>query len=89
MSRWQPDARGRLMEAAIELYLEHGFEQTTVARIAERAGLSERTFFRRAVLRCHWLALQRGSPSSAPFSLASSPHSPIACPPCYRPSRTR
>jgi AcrR family transcriptional regulator len=46
MSRWQPDARGRLALAAIELYLEHGFEQTTVAEIAERAGLTERTFFR-------------------------------------------
>ena len=30
----------------MELYTEHGFENTTVAEIAERAGLSERTFFR-------------------------------------------
>lgn len=28
------------------LYLERGFEQTTVAEIAERVGLTERTFFR-------------------------------------------
>ena len=28
------------------LYLERGFEQTTVAEIAQRAGLTERTFFR-------------------------------------------
>jgi AcrR family transcriptional regulator len=46
MTRWEPDARGRLAEAAMELYRERGFEQTTVAEIAERAGLTERTFFR-------------------------------------------
>ena len=46
MSRWEPDARGRLEQAALELYFERGFEQTTVADIAERAGLTERTFFR-------------------------------------------
>lgn len=46
MSRWEPDARGRLERAALELYSERGFEQTTAAQIAERAGLSERTFFR-------------------------------------------
>ena len=46
MGRWQPNARGRLEQAALELYLERGFEQTTVAEIAKRAGLTERTFFR-------------------------------------------
>jgi AcrR family transcriptional regulator len=46
MSRWEPNARGRLEQAAMELYGERGFEQTTVAEIAERAGLTERTFFR-------------------------------------------
>ena len=46
MSRWEPNARGRLERAALELYGERGFEQTTVAEIAERAGLTERTFFR-------------------------------------------
>jgi len=30
----------------MELYVERGFERTTVAEIAERAGLTERTFFR-------------------------------------------
>ena len=46
MSRWQPDAQGRLAQAALELYVERGYEQTTVAEIANRAGLTERTFFR-------------------------------------------
>ena len=46
MGRWEPDARGRLEQAAMELYLDRGFEQTTVADIAARAGLTERTFFR-------------------------------------------
>jgi len=46
MGRWEPDARGRLERAALTLYGERGFENTTVAEIAERAGLTERTFFR-------------------------------------------
>lgn len=46
MSRWEPNARGRLERSALELYSERGFEQTTVAEIAKRAGLTERTFFR-------------------------------------------
>jgi AcrR family transcriptional regulator len=46
MGRWQPDSRGRLQEAALALYSERGFDQTTAAQIAARAGLTERTFFR-------------------------------------------
>jgi AcrR family transcriptional regulator len=46
VARWEPDSRGRLAEAAFALYGERGFERTTVAEIAERAGLTERTFFR-------------------------------------------
>jgi AcrR family transcriptional regulator len=46
MGRWQPDARARLQEAALVLYGERGYEETTVAEIAERAGLTRRTFFR-------------------------------------------
>lgn len=46
MGRWQPDSRGRLQEAALALYAERGFDQTTAAEIALRAGVTERTFFR-------------------------------------------
>src|SRR5579884_1665666 len=46
MGRWEPDSQGRLERVALELYSERGFENTTVAEIAERAGLTERTFFR-------------------------------------------
>ncbi|MGI8711759.1 MAG: TetR/AcrR family transcriptional regulator [Solirubrobacteraceae bacterium] len=46
MSRWKPDAAGRLMTAAISLFEEQGYDDTTVAQIAERAGLTRRTFFR-------------------------------------------
>jgi AcrR family transcriptional regulator len=46
MGRWEPNARGRLEQAALALYGERGFEQATVAEIAKRAGLTERTFFR-------------------------------------------
>jgi AcrR family transcriptional regulator len=46
MARWEPDAAGRLREAALDLYVAQGYEQTTVAEIAERAGVTARTFFR-------------------------------------------
>src|SRR5438445_9916305 len=46
MGRWEPDAAGRLREAAMALYTERGFERTTVAEIADRAGVTARTFFR-------------------------------------------
>jgi AcrR family transcriptional regulator len=46
MTRWEPNAHGRLQLAALELYSERGYDQTTVSEIARRAGLTERTFFR-------------------------------------------
>ncbi|MEU6852212.1 TetR family transcriptional regulator [Actinacidiphila alni] len=46
MGRWEPGADGRLREAALALFVERGFEQTMVADIAARAGVTARTFFR-------------------------------------------
>ena len=45
MARWAPDARERLEAAALDLFVENGYEQTTVAQVAERAGLNRATFF--------------------------------------------
>jgi AcrR family transcriptional regulator len=77
MGRWEPDARGRLMKAAFELFIERGFDQVTVTQIAGRAGLTERTFFRhfadkpevlfagQAVLQERVLAAIAGAPGGA------------------------
>lgn len=46
MGRWEPNTRERLYAAALELFSERGFDQTTVAEIAQHAGLTERTYFR-------------------------------------------
>lgn len=46
MPRWEPCAEHRLRQAALELFLEHGYENVTVAQITERAGLTRRSFSR-------------------------------------------
>lgn len=46
MPRWEPDARERFVSAALELFTDQGYEETTVAEIAELAGLTKSTFFR-------------------------------------------
>ncbi|MEV6626844.1 helix-turn-helix domain-containing protein [Amycolatopsis sp. NPDC051106] len=46
MPRSGAEARRRLQQAALDLYGEHGFDRTTTAEIAARAGLNERTYFR-------------------------------------------
>jgi AcrR family transcriptional regulator len=85
MSRWEPGALGRLEKAALELFVEDGYEQTTVAEIAARAGVTERTFFRyftdkREVLfggghelEEHVVGLVTGAPvGTAPFDAIAS-----------------
>jgi AcrR family transcriptional regulator len=78
MPRWEPDARARLHDAALALYDERGFDETTVAEIADRAGLTKRTFFRyfadkREVLFSggenieeHFVARVQAAPAAAP-----------------------
>ena len=46
MARWEPGSRERLQKAALDLFAEQGFENTTVAEIAGRVGVTKRTFFR-------------------------------------------
>ncbi len=46
MARWEGNARGRLERAALELFSEQGYDRTTVAQIARRANLTERSFYR-------------------------------------------
>jgi AcrR family transcriptional regulator len=77
MSRWKPDAAGRLVKAAMTLFDEHGYEATTVAEIAEAAGLTKRTFFRyfadkrevlfmgSAELEDRWVTAVRNAPTDA------------------------
>ncbi|AGZ40212.1 TetR/AcrR family transcriptional regulator [Actinoplanes friuliensis] len=46
MARWEAGARERLVLAAVDLFTEQGYDTTTVAQIAERAGVTKSTFFR-------------------------------------------
>ncbi|WP_134766491.1 TetR/AcrR family transcriptional regulator [Nocardioides sp. 1609] len=46
MARWEPGARERIVVAAVDLFTEQGYDATTVAQIAERAGITKSTFFR-------------------------------------------
>ncbi|MFJ3379283.1 TetR/AcrR family transcriptional regulator [Curtobacterium sp. NPDC090217] len=46
MARWEPGARERLVLAAVDLFSEQGYDETTVTQIAERAGVTKSTFFR-------------------------------------------
>src|SRR5579871_6772059 len=46
MPRDGEKVRQSLQRAALELFKERGYEQTTAAEIATRAGVTERTFFR-------------------------------------------
>jgi AcrR family transcriptional regulator len=46
VARWEPNARVRLVHAALDLFTEQGYDATTVNEIADRAGLTKTTFFR-------------------------------------------
>ncbi|MGW4209076.1 helix-turn-helix domain-containing protein [Lentzea sp. NPDC004789] len=46
MARWDPGTEDRLRRAALELYAEHGYDNVTITQIAERAGITRRSYFR-------------------------------------------
>lgn len=77
MGRWAPDGTGRLEQAALDLFSEVGYEQTTVKQTAEQAGLTERTFFRHSSDKREVLF-----PQSQPWRRLSSL-------PCARSTRSR
>jgi AcrR family transcriptional regulator len=91
MSRWKPDAEGRLTKAAITLFVAQGYEVTTVAQIAEAAGLTKRTFFRyfsdkrevlfngSAELQHRWLEAVAAAPEdAAPLTIVLAGLDPVA-----------
>src|SRR6201996_7707844 len=91
VTRWKPDAAGRLLTAAMSLFEEQGYDATTVAEIAERAGLTKRTFFRyfadkREVLfgggqelERRWVEAVPAAPSGAePLAAVTAGFDPIA-----------
>ena len=86
MGRWEPDARGRLRRAAMELYAERGFEQATVAEIAGRAGLTERTFFRHFADKRE--VLFAGSEDLEQLMVDAVERAPAAAPPSTRSARS-
>jgi len=91
MSRWKPGAEGRLTKAAITLFEAQGYEETTVAQIAEAAGLTKRTFFRyfsdkrevlfngSAELQHRWLEAVAAAPEdAAPLAIVLAGLGPVA-----------
>jgi len=73
MSRWQPNAPERLALAALELFAERGYENTTVIEIAERAGLTKSTFFRHFIDKREVLFGDGGMPSVLAEAIAGAP----------------
>jgi len=91
MTRWKPDAAGRLTAAALALFDEQGYDATTVAEIAERAGLTKRTFFRHfedkrevlfggseELLRRWEEAVAEAPPGAAPLAAVAAGFAPLA-----------
>jgi len=91
VTRWKPDAAGRLVTAAMALFEEQGYDATTVAEIAERAGLTKRTFFRyftdkREVLfggaeelERRWVEAVQSAPADAcPLTAVAAGFAPVA-----------
>lgn len=71
--------RASLVRAALELFEERGYDSTTAAAIAERAGVTEMTFFRHFPSKDSVLIADPYDPLIAEAILRQPPHlSPIA-----------
>jgi AcrR family transcriptional regulator len=46
VARWDPGTEERLIKAALGLFTDRGYDNVTVAQIAERAGITRRSYFR-------------------------------------------
>jgi AcrR family transcriptional regulator len=77
-ARKQDLVRGAIWDAAIDLFTENGFEDTTIEQIAAAAGVSTRTFFRYFASKndlmdqgsIHFQALIRSTIRDAPRTLS-------------------
>lgn len=86
MGRWEPGASGRLQQAALDLFGEHGYDATTVAQIAARAGVTERTFFRHHADKRE--VLFTGSAELEDLLVRSIESTPVGVPPLMSLSRS-
>ena len=78
MARWQSNTQERLIQAALDLYSEQGYEQTTVSQIADRIGVTSRTYFRyfpdkREVLFASGLAMREAVVTGTAQALQTRP----------------
>jgi AcrR family transcriptional regulator len=74
MARWEPDARGRLLHAALDLFADQGYEATTAAQIARHAGLTKTTLFR--LFSDKREVLFQGQPASVAVAVAAVESTP-------------
>lgn len=81
MPRWEPDARERFVTAALQLFSEQGYDNTTVVEIAQRAGLTKSTFHRHFPDKRDVLAAGQETLSRLlAEGIAAAPLRPLRCP---------
>src|ERR1700712_3118599 len=79
MGRWEPGATQRLVLAAVDLFTEQGYDDTTVTQIAERAGVTKSTFFRHFPDKRELLVA--GQEALSRLLAAGTPEAPAGAPP--------
>jgi AcrR family transcriptional regulator len=79
VTRWAPDSRERLQQAALELFAARGFDGVTAQEIASAAGVTERTFFRHFPTK-HEVLFAEGEALLAEIVAAAAAAPPAASP---------